>query len=209
MRLFHLIGFAAAFLLTIGGTAGAAVSTYPVSVFQAGGNGSANLIGNTGATARLRRNQTIGLAYAAPVGAIAGSRLVFNITQASNNTSYIWVRLGNLSGGTFTSAFAAGQTAPNGGATANMYAQVTGVGALTLLLDPFLASCQSIGGCNALVFGNSTFSANASAFRLSSLVAATPEPGAWALMLLGFGAVAARMKALRARPASSAALIAA
>ncbi len=210
MRFHHLAGFAAALMIALGGSAQAAISTFPVSVFQAsGGTGANNLIGNTPGTALLNRNQTIGLNYAAPVAAVAGSRLFFNITQVSNNTTYIWVRLGNWNGATFTNAFAAGQTAPGGGATVNVYAQVTATGLVTVFLDPFLGSCQAIGGCNALVFGNSTFSAFGSSYRLSSLVSATPEPSAWALMLIGFAGIAARMKAVRGRAAPRSAFSAA
>ena len=201
MRIRVLVGVATIIMLGLGGHARAAVSTFPASVFQNGGTGAANLIGNTPGTARLNRNQTIGLSYAAPIGAVAGARLFFNFTQVSPGTTYLWVRLGNWNGATFASAAAAGQTAPNGGATVNVYAQVGAAGLVTVFLDPFLASCQSIGGCNALVFGNSTFSANGSFFRLSSLVASTPEPSAWALMMLGFAGLAARMKAARARKA--------
>lgn len=183
----------------IGASASAAISTFPASVFQAGGTGSGNLVGNTPGTARLNRGQTIGLNYSAPISVVAGSRLFFNFTQVSNNTTYVWVRLGNWNGTTFTSAVAAGQLAPNGAATANIYAQVTAAGLVTIFTDPFLASCQAIGGCNALVFGNSTFSAAGSFFRISSLVAATPEPSTWAMMMLGFAGVAMRMKALRRR----------
>jgi len=51
----------------------------------------------------------------------------------------------------------------------------------------------------ALIIGNSTFSAPGSSFRLSILTGATPEPAAWALMMMGFGAVAWRMNARRPR----------
>lgn len=183
--------------LSSAGTASAAISTFPVSVFQNGGVQSGNLVGNTPSTARLNRGQTIGLNYGAPINTVAGSRLFFNLTQVSNNTTYIWVRLGNWNGATFTNAFAAGQLAPNGTPTSNVYAQVSAAGLVTIFTDPFLASCQAIGGCNALVFGNSTFSANGSFYRLSTLVAATPEPSAWAMMMLGFAGVAMRIKSLR------------
>lgn len=188
-------------VLSIAGAAEAAITTFPASVFQTGGTGSNNLVGNTAATARLNRTQTVGLNYAGPVAAVAGARLTFNFTQVSNNTTYLWVRLGNWNGATFTNAAAVGQTTPVGGATTNIYAQVASPGAITVILDPFLVSCQSIGGCNALVFGNSTFSANGSFFRLSTLVAATPEPATWALMMMGFGAIAWRLKASRLRKA--------
>jgi hypothetical protein len=196
-----LLLIAIAFAAT--GRAEAAISTFPVSVFQTGGTGSANLVGNTAATARLNRNQTIGLNYGADINQVLGSRLFFNITAFSNNTTYVWVRLGNWNGSTFTSAAAAGQTAPNGAATTNIYAQVTGAGVITVFLDPFFASCQAIGGCNALVFGNSTFSAVGSFYRISTLVAATPEPSTWIMMMLGFAGVALRMKAARQRLSAS------
>ena len=185
--------------LGLGGAANAAISTFPASVFQPGGTGSPNLVGNTAATARLNRGQTIGLNYGSSINAVAGSRLFFNITAVNGTTTYIWVRLGNWNGATFTSALATGQSAPNGTPTANIYAQVTGAGLLTIFTNPFLTSCQSIGGCNALVFGNSTFSQNGSFLRLSSLVAATPEPSVWAMMMLGFSGIAMRLKALRRR----------
>lgn len=187
--------------LGFGGAADAAISTFPASVFQMGGTGSGNLVGNTAATARLNRGQTIGLNYGSSINAVAGSRLFFNITAVNNTTTYIWVRLGNWNGATFTSALATGQSAPNGTPTANIYAQVTGAGLLTILTNPFFTSCQTIGGCNALAFGNSTFSQNGSFLRLSSLVSATPEPSAWAMMMLGFSGVALRLKALRRRRA--------
>ncbi|MCB2097605.1 MAG: PEP-CTERM sorting domain-containing protein [Parvularculaceae bacterium] len=204
-----ITGFAAvavALSLFFNGDAKAAISTFPASVFQTGGTGSNNLVGNTAGTARLARNDVVGLNYAAPVAAVAGSRLFFNFTQVSNNTTYLWVRLGNWNGTTFTSAASTGQTAPGGGATTNVYAQVSATGLVTVFLDPFLTSCQSIGGCNALVFGNSSLSANGSFFRLSTLVAATPEPSAWALMMIGFAGVAMRMKARRGNGGSRSAL---
>lgn len=197
MRIRVLAGIATALMLYFGGHAEASVTTFPVSVFQNGGTGATNLVGNTAGSARLNRNQTVGLSYGAPIGGVAGSRLFFNITQVSPNTTYIWVRLGNWNGASFTNAFATGQVAPNGGGTTNVYAQVNNAGIVTVFLDPFLSSCQSIGGCNALVFGNSTFSANGSFYRLSTLVASTPEPAAWAFMMLGFAGVAARLKAMR------------
>lgn len=190
--------------LAPGSLACAAVSTFPASVFQVGGTGSGNLVGNTAATARLNRGQTIGLNFGGAVGAVAGARLFLNFTQVSNNTTYLWVRLGNWNGTAFVNAAAAGQVAPNGTATGNVYAQVSSAGLLTVFLDPFLGSCQAIGGCNALVFGNSTFSANGSFFRISSIVAATPEPSAWAMMMLGFAAIAMRLKALRGLTGNSA-----
>ncbi len=191
-----LIAFAA---LGIGGAANAAISTFPASVFQTGGTGSGNLVGNTAATARLNRNQTIGLNYGSAINIVAGSRLFFNITTVSNNTTYLWVRLGNWNGSVFNTATATGQTAPDSSPTANVYAQITAPGVATIFLNPFFTSCQSIGGCNALVFGNSTYSAGGSNFRISTLVAATPEPSAWAMMMLGFAGIAMRMKAARRR----------
>lgn len=181
--------------------AAAAVSQFPVSVFQqAAGSGGANLIGNTSATALFNRGGTpLGLTFANPIqtSAITGERITLNFTTVSASTTYVFVRLGNFSGGVFTNANASGPPFLPGFPTNNLYAQVTGTGPLTLLLDRFATSCAAIGGCNALIVGNSGFSAAGSSFRISTLTASTPEPAAWALMMLGFGAVAWRMKAAR------------
>ncbi len=187
------------------GPASAAISQFPTSVFQqAGGSGGNNLLGNTPATTTLfnRGTTPLGLGFAGPIqtNAIIGERITLDVTTVSASTTYVFVRLGRLVGGVFTNANAAGTTTPLGGATANLYALVTGTGPLTLLLDPFAASCAALGGCNALIIGNSTFSAVGSSFRLSTLTGATPEPAAWALMMMGFGALAWRMKAARRSP---------
>lgn len=199
-----LLALAAAVLAAGAGPASAAISQFPTSVFQsAAGSGPNNLLGNTPATTTLfnRGATPLGLGFANPIqtNAIIGERLTLDVTTVSASTTYVFVRLGRLVGGVFTSANAAGTTTPLGAATMNLYAPVTGTGLLTLLLDPFETSCAALGGCNALIIGNSTFSAAGSSFRLSVLTGATPEPGAWALMMMGFGAVAWRMKARRRR----------
>jgi len=188
-------------VLGMGANASAAISTFPASVFQTGGTGSGNLVGNTTGSARLNRGQTIGLFYGpgSSIAGVSGSRFFFNITAVSNTTTYLWVRLGNWNGTTFTNANSSGQLAPTGGATGNVYAQITGAGLVTIFSAPFSASCLAIGGCNAVVFGNSTFSAGGSFFSISSLVAATPEPSVWAMMMVGFFSIAMRLKALRRR----------
>lgn len=196
------LALAAAALAASAAPAAAAVTQFPTSVFQsAPGSGANNLLGNTPATTTLfnRGATPLGLGFANPIqtNAITGERITINVTTVSASTTYVFVRLGRLVGGVFTNANATGTTTPLGGATTNLYAQVTGAGPLTLLLDPFAASCAALGGCNALIIGNSTFSSPGSSFRLSTLTGATPEPGAWALMMLGFGAVAWRMKAAR------------
>ena len=180
-------------LLFCGG-AHARTETFATTVFQqSGGTNAANLIGNTASIATLNRGQTIGLVFAGPV---TSNTITFNITSVSATTTYIWFRLGSFAGG-FTNAFASGQLTPSGGATGNIYVQVTGPGPITIDTTPFDASCQSIGGCNAIVFGNSTFSAGGSTFGVSSLVAATPEPATWMMMIIAFVFVAARLKHLR------------
>ncbi len=201
MRIFGAVAIAAALSFGAGSSASAAISTFPASVFQqAAGAGGNNLIGNNPSTALFNRGATpLGLGFAAPIqtNAIIGERITLNVTTVSAGTAYVFVRLGRLTGAVFTNANAVGTTTPAGGATTNLYAQLSGAGPLTLLLDPFAASCAALGGCNALIIGNSTFSSIGSSFRLSTLVASTPEPGAWALMMLGFGAVAFRLKSKR------------
>lgn len=199
-----IAALAAAVLAAGTAPASAAITQFPTSVFQsAGGSQPNNLLGNTPATTTLfnRGATPLGLGFAGPLqtNAITGERIILDVTTVSASTTYVFVRLGRLVGGVFTNANAAGTTTPLGGATTNLYALVTGTGPLTLLLDPFAASCASLGGCNALIIGNSTFSSPGSSFRLSVLTGSTPEPAAWALMMMGFGAVAWRMKTARRR----------
>ncbi|MDZ7628651.1 MAG: PEP-CTERM sorting domain-containing protein [Parvularculaceae bacterium] len=199
MRVFLAAAMAA--FVTATAPASAAITQFPTSVFQqAAGSGGNNLLGNTPATGLFNRGATpLGLGFASPIetSAILGERITLNITTVSASTTYVFVRLGRLTGGVFTSAAAAGPAFLPGFPTINLYAQVTGPGPLTLLLDPFAASCAGLGGCNALIIGNSGFSAAGSSFRASTLIGSTPEPAAWALMMLGFGAVAWRLKAER------------
>jgi hypothetical protein len=196
-----LLALAAAVLGAGAAPASAAVSQFPTSVFQsAGGSAPNNLLGNTPATTTLfnRGATPLGLGFASPIEtAILHERLTLNVTSVSASTTYVFVRLGRLTGGVFTSATASGPAFLPGFPTINLYSQVTGTGPLTLILDPFAASCAALGGCNALIIGNSGFSAAGSSFRLSVLTASTPEPATWALMIMGFGAVAWRMKAAR------------
>lgn len=196
-----VLAVAAAVLAAGISPAAAAVSQFPVTVFQqAAGSGGANVLGDTPATALFNRGATpLGLTFANPIqtSAITGERITLNFTTVTASTTYVFVRLGRFSGGVFTNANAAGPAFLPGFPTINLYAQVTGPGPLTLLLDPFAASCAAIGGCNALILGNSGFSAAGSSFRISTLTASTPEPAAWALMMMGFGAVAWRMKTNR------------
>jgi hypothetical protein len=178
-----------------GGAASAATSVFPTSIFQASnGTNANNLLGNTPQSARLNRNQSIILNFGAP---IANFNLTLNISSVSAGTTYVWVRFGQVNGGAFTNAPGAGLLAPNGAATANFYALVTGAGQLIVPGAAFATACNSIGGCNAIVFGNSTFSANGSQFRINSFVASSPEPAAWLMMIAGFFGVAARLKQVR------------
>jgi hypothetical protein len=178
----------------------AATTVYPTSVFSStGGTQSNNLIGNNPSTARYSRNQQAVLNFGAVD--ISGYGLTLTITSVTNATTYIWARFGRITGGVFTSANGVGLTAPNGSATPNAYALVTGAGPLWISGGAFKSACQALGGCNAVVFGNSTFSATGSQFFISA-IGATPEPATWMLMMLAFAAVALRMKAQRRAIAS-------
>jgi hypothetical protein len=181
--------------------ASAATTVYPTSVLSSsGGTQSNNLIGNNPSTARYNRNQQVILNFGAVD--ISGYGLTLTITSVSNATTYVWARFGRITGGVFTSANGVGLTTPNGAATQNAYALIAGPGPLWISGGAFKSSCQALGGCNALVLGNSTFSSPGSQFFISS-IGATPEPATWMLMLLAFAAVALRLKAQRRAMAST------
>lgn len=182
-----------AFAILFGGApaATAATTIFPISTFSNNGVAQPNrLLGNNPNVNNIQRNDSIGLNYGTDITKFT---LSFVVTSVNPNTTWLWVRVGNRTGATFTSAAATGLLAPNGAATQNLYVQITRPGTYWINTVVYDASCQLIGGCNALVFGNSTFSQNGSSFGLS-LVGATPEPQVWALMIVGFFGVAARMK---------------
>lgn len=193
MRLIALAAAAAAALI-IGGAASAATTVYPVSHFSNAGVANPNrLLGNNPNTNNIQRNDSIGLNYGTD---IIKFTLSFVVTNYSGNTTWLWVRPGRRGLLTFTNASAPGLLAPNGTATQNLYVQITGPGTYWINTDVYESSCHTIGGCNAIMFGNSSLSQNGSNFQVS-VVGATPEPQAWALMILGFCGVAARLKHVR------------
>jgi hypothetical protein len=180
----------------LGGATGAKAATtiYPVGVFNnVGVSNPSRLLGNNPNTNNIQRNDSIGLLYGSDITTFT---LSFVVTGFSGNTTFVAVRLGNWNGTTFTPATGAGLLNPSGAATQNIFFEVTGPGAYWVNTRVYDASCQAIGGCNALRFRNSSFSANGSNFQLS-MVGATPEPKVWALMIFGFLGVAWRMKTLR------------
>lgn len=191
--------------LLAAGPASAATMVYPVSHFGNAGVANPNrLLGNTPNASNIDRNDSIGLNFGAD---ISGYSVSFTVTAFNNRTTWIWVRPGRWNGVTFVSATGTGLLGPNGLPTINFYAQIVGPGVYRLPTVAFDANCQLIGGCNAIVFGNSSFSQTGSTFGLS-VVGSSPEPRAWALMILGFAGVAARLKQMRRsslEPARSAA----
>lgn len=200
----RLILVMAAFAATaFQGAAQAATTVFPASIFSNSGTQNPNnLVGDNPSTTRFNRNQSLVLNFGAAT--ITGYGLTLNVTSVSASTTYVWARFGRIVGGVFQNANGVGLTAPNGAASANYYIQLSGPGAYFIPGAPFQTACLGIGGCNALAIGNSTFSANGAQFFASSLAATSPEPGAWALMMIGFAGVGWRLKALRRSRAKAA-----
>lgn len=145
-------------------------------------------------------------------GVVAGMpsmSLLFNIASAvpsASGPTYVSVLLGNIGPGafgglTFTQAATGGFTAPDGSASIFEFTQVTGTGVFEVSTSAFVSGCLAIGGCNTIVIGTSGLgAAGGSSFAdggtltFSSVVAASPEPATWILMILGFAGVASRLK---------------
>ena len=152
-------------------------------------------------------------------GTVAGTapaRLLFEIVSAlpspggasGAGSSYISLLLGNIAQNGagnlfFDRAPVDGLTAPNGAGSIFQYTEVNNTGIFSVTLDPFFSGCQSIGGCNAIVFGTSGTSAVGGPFSsggsltFASVVAASPEPSVWMLMIFGFVAIALQAKRQR------------
>ncbi len=188
MRVRFLI--AGLLLLTVPAQPAAAATTvFASSIFSASGSVLApgNALGAAnGASAQILR-------------VAGGSNLVLQLSQATTglNTilngqrqtlgSNVQVAIGAIIGGVAT--FSANSALP------------AGLGSLHTFDLSAACSAISVTGCSLLRI--SVNGAPGSGFLLDGIsgVAAAPEPAAWALMLLGFGAVAWRLKRQRAAPA--------
>lgn len=195
---FRVIAAACAALaaLFIGaGAASAATTVYPVSHFNNVGISNPNrLLGNNPNTNNIQRGDTIGLNYGTD---IIKFTLSFVVTSWSGNTTWISVRMGRRTGVLFTPAVATGLLTPNNLPTQNIFVQITGPGTYWVNTVVYETGCQLIGGCNAITFSSPTLYTAAGGNFMLSMVGATPEPQVWALMILGFFGVAARLKAAR------------
>lgn len=150
-------------------------------------------------------------------GVVAGTsalNLQFDIVSAVPSGSgdlYVSVILGNIgptgAGGglAFTIAPTTGLTNLNGAPSIFEFTQVPGTGIFSVPTDTFASGCSTIGGCNTIVIGTSGFGATSTGgaidggtLTFAAVVAASPEPTSWALMILGFFGVAWRLKLQRA-----------
>lgn len=195
MTFFRLVMIGCAALIAAWGDAKAATTIYPVSVFQNLGVTQANrLVGDTPTTsARFARGDSVGLDYGADISHFA---LSIQITQLQPRTTWLTIQVGRFVSGVFTPAVIPGLLDPLGGATNLLFVAATGTGLITVNTLAFDAACQSLGGCNSARIGNSTFSQLGARFDVST-VGATPEPQAWALMIIGFAGLAWRLKRAR------------
>ncbi len=200
------LGFLAAALIALALTAGgahAATTVYPVSFFSNSGVASPiRLLGNNPSVATFSRNDSVGLNYGTDITKFTIS---VNVTSVTPNTTYLWIRFGRRNLLSFTNAAGVGLLTPGGAPTQNIYAPIVGPGLYWINSVAYASGCAAIGGCNAIMIGNSSFSAAGSVFG-ASVVGATPEPSVWALMIVGFAGVAARLKAERGKRAGRPAL---
>jgi len=205
-------------------TAVAETTVFPINSFGVAGpiptpGNLGDLVGEPtpGTTVRFDPGDLGFLQFDADItGVVAGTpnmSLLFNIASAvpsASGATYVSVLLGNIAangfgGLTFTQAATGGFTAPDGSAWIFEFTDVTsgGTGLFEINTDSFVDGCLSIGGCNTIVIGTSGLgAAGGSAFvdggtlTFSSVVAASPEPGTWFLMIAGFMGLACRLKHL-------------
>lgn len=145
----------------------------------------------------------------APGPAMPNLGILFNIVSAVPSNSgqlYVSVLLGNIAAGaggglTFTRAVTAGFSTPDGDSSIFQFTEVPGTGTFAVSTDAFVSACADIGGCNTIVIGTSGLGAagggsflDGGTLTFASVVAASPEPGTWFLMILGFLGIAWRAK---------------
>ncbi len=125
---------------------------------------------------------------------ITGQDITFYVTNMSGGTSWMFVVLFNSNTNSYV--YPTGSlTNPNGNATSFFYVQVQN-GAFAIPHSAFDTACAAAGGCTGVYIGRSVFSDSGATFALDS-VGATPEPSAWALMVLGFSFIGWQLKQQR------------
>ena len=107
-----------------------------------------------------------------------GGNYFVSLTTADPNVLFTALTIAPLGGGAAVLNYAGGPTS-----------------AITLLPGSFGA------GSYHLTFGGTTSSGGGGEGGTLSFFAAVPEPGTWAMMLLGFGAIGLAMRGRRRRPA--------
>ncbi len=135
---------------------------------------------------------------------------VVSAVPSGSGDLYVSVLLGNIgptgAGGSlaFSIANTPGFQTPGGAPSIFQFTEVPGTGFFSINTDAFLSGCDAIGGCNTIVIGTSGLGAagggsfiDGGTLTFASVVAASPEPSSWALMLIGFFGIAWKMKANR------------
>lgn len=167
----------------------AATTVYATSVYsQTNTTNAGNALGAAnGATALIGRPGTLVLQMSL---ATSGLNTVINGVRVSANSN-VQIAIGHVVGGVAT--FSANVPLPAGFGSVHTF--------------DFSAACALISPTGCSLLRIRVTGPPGSGFQLDGVsgVAATPEPAAWALMLMGFGAVAWRMKQRRAHRALAAA----
>lgn len=177
-----LAAFAAAF------PARAATTTYASSVYSQTGvsNASAALYQPNGVGAVISSGGSLVLNFNNPLTGISIATTLLPL-GASPAFNVLAVSIGEVIGGvaTFTGEFVIVDSGAGG----------------VLSLPDFSTQCSAISatGCSLLQIRNA-FSFNSAGALIDSVsgVSAAPEPAAWMMMMLAFGAIAWRLKSIRA-----------
>ncbi len=164
------------------GTASAAVTVYPVNIFS-----------QTGVT-------NAGNALGAPDGAAAvignGGSLVleFNRWLVGNTARFDLVANGVFAAGAVSIGHVVGGVATF--SAESNFNTIFGAGIVQTFDLSTQCAAISVNGCS-LVRIRTTNTFFSSGIALDGLTSSAPEPGAWALMIVGFIAMAGRLKMLR------------
>jgi hypothetical protein len=162
----------------------AATTVFGASVFSTSGSvlNAPNALGAAdGSSAQINRLGVLVLSLGAPA---TGANLTINGVRLTAG-SVVQISVGEVVGG--TAIFTAAQTFPGGFGTSATF--------------DFSAGCALIASSGCSLLRVRVAGPPGSAFFLDggSALSAAPEPQAWALMMLGFAGVAARLKSLRRR----------
>lgn len=191
--MFRNMMIAALAALIFAPSAHAATATYVAPSSISGPDLSALSTSGDGAGFLITLGQTLGIVLDTPIGVTSGGSVSVFTLAPSTGVARAQIRVGSYNGGSPVIAFTRNIRAGNNRTINNIFRRGCGV----------LSGCDYI----EIITTRTRRGAEGAAVdyvevngEIVEVTSPTPEPSAWAMMIIGFAGLAARLKAARRRP---------